>query len=127
MHNKLLSVFLLLTLQLSAQTARIDSLKQVLISLNNRGKVDCLNALASEYEFNFIRADSSLKYSELAYQYASAIRYTSGQAVALMSQGDVHGRLLGKTETMAHNSKLAIEMLDKENDPVNLSLAHYKL
>src|SRR4029077_17136691 len=32
-----------------------------------------------------------------------------------------------KTEVMEHNSKQAIEMLEKENDPANLSLAHFKL
>src|SRR6476620_4389917 len=118
MHSKLLPVLFLLTLQVSAQTERIDSLKKALTSLDNRGRVDCLNAIAKEYEFNFIRVDSSLKYAELAYQYASAIQYTIGKAVALMGQGDVQGRLQDKMEVMEHNSKLAIEMLNKENDPV---------
>ena len=127
MLNKWFPVFLLFTLHLSAQTGRIDSLKKALKSENNRGKVNCLNAIAGEYVFNFIRTDSGLKYAKQAYQEASAIQYHSGKAVALMTQGDVEGRLLDKPGVMEHNSILAIELLNKENDPVTLSMAYCRL
>ena len=89
---KLLPVLLLLTFDLSAQTIRIDSLRKALPMETRRGKVNCLNAIATEYVFNFIRTDSAMKYAKLAYQEASDIQYNSGKAIALLTQGDVQGR-----------------------------------
>jgi tetratricopeptide (TPR) repeat protein len=127
MHIKILPVFWVLTLHLSAQTGRIDSLKKLLRTENSHGKVDCLNAIAGEYVFYYIRTDSALKYARLAYQQASAIHYNSGMAAALLTQGDVQGRLLDKPEIMEQNGNLAIQLLSREKDPVNLSMAYYKL
>jgi hypothetical protein len=63
-----------LAINVSAQTCKTDSLKKKLPALNDRARVDCLNALGWEYNFNFIHSDSALKYSKLAWQYASAIQ-----------------------------------------------------
>lgn len=120
-------LLLLLPFVGSAQTARIDSLRHILPALKGRERVRCLNALAGEFNFRFIHSDSALKYTDLAYQHASALSDSSGQAVSLLTQGDVQGRLLGNVDIMERNSKRAIDLLKKGKDLQNLSTAYYKL
>lgn len=127
MYAKFIVFFFFLTITGSAQTVRINSLKKRLPALQDRARVNCLNALGWEFTFNAIHSDSALNYANLAYQYASTIRYTSGKAVSLLIQGDVQGRLLGNLTLMEHHSEEAIALLKGENDPKNLSKAYYKL
>jgi len=132
MHTRLIFFLLLLLLLLpiihvSAQTYRIDSLKKELPAFRGSERVNYLNALASEFIFDFVHSDSALKYTKLAWEYASAIHYNSGQAASLLMQGDVQGGLLGNIDLMNRYSKAAIDLLKGENDPENLSKAYYTL
>lgn len=120
-------LLLLLPVAGAAQTRRIDSLKNVLPTLQGRTRVECMNALGQEFIFGFVHSDSALKYANQAYQRASVLSDRSGQAVSLLIEGDVQGRLLGNIAIMERNSKRAIGMLNKEKDLKNLSLAYYKL
>jgi molecular chaperone GrpE (heat shock protein) len=127
MNFKIIIVFLLFGLNGYSQTPRIDKLRNSLPSLNGREAVDCLNALATNFNFFFIRADSANHYAKLALEKATMIRYPSGEAVALLTLGDVNGRLLGNMAIMQSNSQKAIPLLQQEKDTRNLSLAYYKL
>ncbi|CAN5133576.1 hypothetical protein BH09BAC4_BH09BAC4_26630 [soil metagenome] len=124
---RLVILLLLLPLAVSAQTRRIDGLKHLLPTLQGRQRVKCLNALGGEFTFSFVQSDSALAYAQRAYEYAVTRSDRSGQAVSLLIQGDVQGRLLGNLALMERNSKQAIDLLKKEKDLQNLSLAYYKL
>ena len=127
MHARFFIILFLFTTNAGAQTYRIDSLKKVLPLLRNRAEVDCLNALGSQFYFNWIHTDSALKYASLAYERASSIHYNSGNAESLIIQGGVKGRLLGQPELMQQYSLQALDLLKTENDPKNLSTAYYSL
>jgi tetratricopeptide (TPR) repeat protein len=127
MGNRFFFIFLFLAVNLSAQTSKIDSLKKVLPGLSDHEKVICFNALAHEYNFNFIQSDSALHYANLAFEYGLAVNDNVGKAVSLLTQADVQGRLLGNMALMERKSKLAIEYLQNKKDPLVLSLAYYKL
>jgi sensor histidine kinase YesM len=127
MNLKIIIVFLLFGLKGYSQTPRIDKLRNSLPSLKGREAIDCLNALATNFNFSFIRADSANHYAKLALKKATSIRYPSGEAIALLTLGDVNGRLLGNLAIMQSNSQKAISLLQQEKDPRNLSLAYYKL
>ena len=66
-------------------------------------------------------------YADLASTKATEMGYKTGLAVALLTSGDVQGRLLGDLFTMQRNSEEAIGLLKEVNDHKNLSLAYYKL
>ena len=127
MHTRCFIIFFLLAHAGLGQTRKIDSLKNLLPSLENRKQVDCLNALGKEYNFRFIHSDSAFNYATSAYQKAALIHYNVGKAVSLITQADVHGRLLGNPKLMERYSRQAIELLKNEGDPKNISTAYYKL
>jgi tetratricopeptide (TPR) repeat protein len=112
---------------LSAQTYRIDSMKQVLPSLEAKEKIDCLNAIAWQFNFNFIRADSALHYTGLAWKDASDIKYNNGMALSGLISGDVLGRLMGHVDSMEARARKSISLLKSSNNPELLSLAWYKV
>jgi hypothetical protein len=83
MHTRFFFICLLLAINTSAQTYKIDSLKKVLPSLENRARINCLNALGCKFYLRYIHSDSSLKYANLAYAEAIANHYNIGNAVSL--------------------------------------------
>jgi tetratricopeptide (TPR) repeat protein len=124
---RLLVFFFVISINLSAQTVKIDSLKRLYPSLNKEAKVDCLNAIAWQFTFNFIHSDSALKYAVLAYTDAARDGYVTGRAVSLLIQGDVQGKLLENISSMEKFTLQAIELLKPTNDQKNLSTAYSKL
>jgi tetratricopeptide (TPR) repeat protein len=126
-HTWLLAFSIIVSINLSAQTVKIDSLKKASLTLNKEAKVDCLNAIAWQFNFNAIHSDSALKYAALAYTNAERNNYITGKAVALFIQGDVQGRLLGNNKLMEKLTLQAIDLLKPTNDLKNLSTAYYKL
>ncbi|UFH55893.1 sensor histidine kinase [Spirosoma sp. KNUC1025] len=127
MRASLTMLFLMLTIPVWSQTARIDRLRQALPELEGRARVDGLNALGREFTFYYVHADSALKYARLAYRQAVPNAYLRGQAVALLTQGDVAGRLLADFKLMVHRSEQVIALLKNQNEPVTLSKAYYLL
>jgi tetratricopeptide (TPR) repeat protein len=125
MHTRFFFICLLLAINTSAQTYKIDSLKKVLPSLEYRARINCLNALGWEFYLRYIHSDSSLKYANLAYAEAIANHYNIGNAVSLNIQAGVRGRLLGEPKAMEHLSARAIEFLKNEKDQKNLSTAYF--
>lgn len=109
------------------QTHRIDSLKNIFPSQNGREAVNSLIALGNEYFFYWVHSDSAFKYSDLAYQKASEINYTSGKAAALLVHGGVEGRLLRHPDVMEEYALRAIAVLKNMDDPKTLSLAYVNL
>ena len=95
--------------------------------LKDRDKVNALNILSEQFYFNWIHSDSALKYSAIAYQHALSIHYNSGAASSLITRAGIEGRLLGHPRVMQEYSHQAIEVLSKENDPINTSRAYYAL
>ncbi len=127
MHTRLFIFLFLFTTKAIAQTHRIDSMKKVLPTLSGRAKVNCLNALGWQFYYYRVHSDSAFKYTNLAYQRASAIQYNSGKAESLIIQAGVNGRLLGHPDLMERYSQKAINLLKNENDPKTLSSAFYSL
>jgi tetratricopeptide (TPR) repeat protein len=124
MRSSLTILLLALTIRAWSQTARIDQLKQRLPALADRARVDCLNELGREFMFYYVHSDSALKYTRLAYQQALSTEYLRGQAVSLLIQGDIAGRLLGNFRQMVQQSEQAIALLANRNDPATLSKAY---
>src|SRR6187397_1250125 len=127
MYARLAAFFFLLCFKTVAQTDKIDSLKSSLASYTGAEEVDCFNQVAEQYLFHWIHSDSALKYSGIALQKASAMRYDAGKAKAFDTQAGVYGRLLGKPDRMVEYSRQAIEMAGSGKDLKMLSSAYYSL
>ena len=127
MYTRLFIFFFLLVLHSTAQTSKIDRLREKLSTVDGRAQVDILNVLGLEFNFGCIHSDSALKYAGLAYQKATLLHYDRGKAISLTIQADVQGRLLGNPKLMEQYSRQAIELLKSEMDSKNLSIAYYKL
>ncbi len=108
-----------------SQTHKIDSIRAHFNTLNGREAVNSLNALGWQFYYNWIHADSALKYADLARQKAAAIAYNSGMAEALIIEGGVKGRLLGHPDVMERNVRRALELLRNETNAKTLSMAYY--
>ena len=107
MHTRLLLVFLLLNFQLLGQTIRLDSMKATMANLTAQKQVDALNSIGWEYYLKWVHSDSALKYSGLAEKKSQLINYPDGEAIALIIQAGVQGRLVGKIEQMEVLSRRA--------------------
>lgn len=127
MRASLTLLLLMLTIRVWSQTARVDRLRQTLAGLEGRARADTLNALGREFTFYYVHADSALKYARLAYQQAVPNTYLKGQAEALLTQGDVSGRLLANYKFMTQRSEQVVELLKNRNEPATLSKAYYLL
>src|SRR5687767_15024994 len=127
MHARLAAFFFLLCFKAVAQTNKIDSLKRSIASCTGAAEVDCFNQVAEQYHFHWIHSDSALKYSGIALQKASAMRYDAGKAKAFITQAGVYGRLLGKPDTMVKYSRQAVEIAGSGKDLKMLSSAYYSL
>ncbi len=128
MRAIILTILLLaLPLPSWAQAAKADQLRQALPNLEGQARVDCLNELGREFTFNLVHSDSALRYARLAHQQALSIGYLRGQAISLIVQGDVEGRLLGDFRLMAQRSEQAIALVADHDDPATLSKAYYLL
>lgn len=127
MQTRLLILLLLLSSKMSAQTHRIDSIKEILPKHSGRIEVNSLNALATEFYFYWVHSDSAFKYCTLAYEKASAINDIIGQATSLLIRAGIEGRMLGRPIDMEKHARQAIEMLKNENDLKTLSAAYYYL
>ena len=82
-----------------AQREKIDSLKKILPSLKDSGRVDCLNALSESYlklnspvwptpGQNTI-GDTAANYASLAYEEALKLNYEHGIAESLSYRGQI--------------------------------------
>jgi tetratricopeptide (TPR) repeat protein len=100
---------------------------QVSLHMQERIAVDQLNAQSWNFQFTAIKADSALKYADLAYREANKIGYRNGKVLSLLIMADVRGRLLGDFAAMEKLSRAAIRLLDDTHDSTQLSLAWYKL
>ena len=129
MHKvvRLFFLMMLIMLHTTGQTHRLDSLKNVLPSLAGADKIKCLNAIAIAFNYSYIRADSALLYAGKAYGLAQQEKNYGGMALALLTKGDVEGRLLGNMAAMETYSKQAIELLTRVNEPQLLTTAWRKL
>jgi tetratricopeptide (TPR) repeat protein len=110
-----------------AQTYKIDSLKKKQPLLQGPAAARNLDAIAQEFVFSYIHADSALRYAKAAEDLAARINDRPGKALALITRADVHGRLLGDPGLMAAYSRQAIAALQQAPDPQVLSSAYYTL
>src|SRR5678815_1084896 len=72
----------------SAQQNEIDSMKKILPSLHDTGRIDCLNELSYCYTY-ISKKDPALYYESLAYEEAKKINYIHGIAEAISRQAGV--------------------------------------
>ena len=127
MNSRAIILIIFITGDCFAQTPRIDSLKHALPGLSGKSKVDCLNELGGQFFYYWVHSDSALKYSRMAEQEASRVRYFEGQCEALVLQGEVHGRLLGHPDIMESKSRLGLVAAERSKDPRAISLAYYSV
>jgi tetratricopeptide (TPR) repeat protein len=110
-----------------AQTYKLDSLKKMQPALHGQAAVGNLVAIAKEFVFSYIHADSALQYAKAANDLAAGINDRRGSALSLVTLADIHGRLLGNPALMAAYSRQAITALKHAPDQQVLSLAYYTL
>jgi len=115
MRTSLTLLLLLLTIRGWSQTAGIDRLRRALPTLEGRARADSLNAMGGAFTFYAVHADSALTYARLAYEQAVRTDYLKGQGVALLTQGDVAGRLLADYERMVRRSEQVIRLLNNNS------------
>ena len=127
MHARLVLIFILLNCKLAGQTIKLDSLKSSMAILTAQKQVDALNSLGWEYYLKWIHSDSALKFAGLAEKKSRSINYPDGEAIALVIQAGVHGRLLGNIDKMEVLSRSAVNILLNEGERKNLSKAYYTL
>ncbi|MBI1783234.1 MAG: histidine kinase [Sphingobacteriales bacterium] len=96
MKLKWLILFLLLPVLCKAQRQTIDSLANILSSLKDSSRIDCLNKLALEYYINAlpesyinVQTDSAVSFATKAYDESEKIGYTKGVADALQNFGEI--------------------------------------
>ncbi|MEO7264093.1 MAG: histidine kinase [Ferruginibacter sp.] len=119
---------LLLNLNAVAQTQRIDSIRRAILLLKGEPLVHAYNALGWQYYYNWIHADSALKYARLAQQHAGLLGYNKGKAESFLIEAGVEGRLLGRQQEMEKYTLSAISLLkEKPDDNRLLSTAYYSL
>ncbi|RYC70491.1 MULTISPECIES: sensor histidine kinase [Spirosoma] len=127
MRTSLTLLLLILTIRGWSQTAGIDRLRRALPTLEGRARADSLNAMGWAFTFYAVHADSALTYARLAYEQSVRTDYLKGQGVALLTQGDVAGRLLADYKRMVRRSEQVIRLLNNKNEPTTLSRAYYLL
>ena len=89
-----------------AQRDEIDSLKKILPSLKDTGRIDCMNELSVQYTRLLIR-DSAQYFEALAYNQSKALGYIHGIAVSISNQSSIFEYFdneFVKSETLARES-----------------------
>jgi tetratricopeptide (TPR) repeat protein len=96
MKFKWFILFLLVPFLCMSQRNRIDSLKNLLPSLKDSSRIDCLNKLSIEYYINAlpetyinVQTDSAAMFATQAHCEAEKINYTRGIADALQNLGEI--------------------------------------
>lgn len=99
----------------------IDSLKQVLAQSNDEKAFDLLNAIGWEYRFAY--PDSTLFYSQRAYDYGSKLGLKKNLARPLNYMGIAYNYMGNRIASLEAHQK-AIEIATKQSD--SSSIAHAK-
>ena len=71
-----------------AQREQVDSMKKILPSLTDTSRIDCMNALSSQYIRLLVR-DSAEYFEALAYKESQALGYIHGIAAAVSNQSGI--------------------------------------
>ncbi len=114
-----------------AQRNQIDSLQMILPSLEDTSRIDCMNALSSQYIRLLVR-DSAQYFEALAYQESKALGYIHGIAASVTNQSGIveyFDNDLIKSEALARESIGWFEKTNNkngiENTYNNLSFAAF--
>ena len=114
-----------------AQRPEIDSLQKILPSLKDTSRIDCMNALSSQYIRLLVR-DSAEYFETLAYKESKALGYIHGIAVSVTNQSGIFEYFdndLIKSEALARESIGWFEKTNNkngiENTYNNLSFAAF--
>jgi len=97
----------------------IDSLKSTLILAKDGDRFAILNAIAWEYRFAY--PDSTLIYSQRAYDYGKTLGLQENLAVPLNYMGIAHNYLGNRIASLEYHQK-AIDLARKQSD--SSSIAH---
>ncbi len=87
-HNILISISLVIYVSCFAQREKIDSLINLLSSLHDTIRIDCMNDLCKEYIFKG-RKDSAKYYASLAYEESTKLNYIHGIAKAFSNKSQI--------------------------------------
>ena len=108
---------------LHAQTKLIDSLKQVLPSLSDRARIDCLNELGFEYSNPYwnhstkVHTDTALFYIIQAQKESQQLNYSKGIGKSFQNLGMVEEEE-GDFFKSEYYTKMAIPLLEKDRKSV---------
>jgi tetratricopeptide (TPR) repeat protein len=108
----------LLSNDLKSQTKKIDSLREVLPSLNGIQRIDCLNELGFEFSNPFwsvskyVRTDSARLFTEQALQESEKFQYAGGKGKAYQNLGMIEEEY-GNFRGSEYYTRLAIPLLQR--------------
>jgi hypothetical protein len=89
-----------------AQRAKIDSLKNVLPTLQGKTRVDCLNILSLAY--SYLDSDTAQVYQQKAFTEAKQIQYQVGEAMSLNNKA----RIAGHHRDFSGQEKISLEVIE---------------
>lgn len=119
-----ITLFLFSTRVSFAQRAKIDSLKKILPTLQDKKRVDCLNTLSTAY--SYLDSDTASAYQQKAFADAERIQYLNGEAMSLINKALISGHL----RNFSGQEKISLEVIDSysalENNQVIID-AHMNL
>ncbi|MEO5946083.1 MAG: histidine kinase [Chitinophagaceae bacterium] len=127
MKVKLSILFLILSFNISAQSLKIESYKNVISKAFGIDKINTLWKIVDEYHYQNIQTDSALKYARIAFNEAAALNNRTAKGRALVQQSKIYGTLLGNIKEMKRYSLMAIEELKSTGDNIQLASAYHAL
>ena len=133
MRFKWLILFVLIPVLSQSQSQRIDSMINLLPSLKDSSRIDCLNKLSVEYYINAlsetyinVQTDTAILFASQAYTEALKIHYNKGVAEALQNLGEI-ARDRGDFIAAENYFRQSIPLFEKIHDLEKYSWAHITL
>ncbi|MEP7377689.1 MAG: histidine kinase [Chitinophagaceae bacterium] len=133
MKFKWVILFLLFPVLSQSQQHGIDSLKNLLSSLKDSSRIDCLNKLSVEYYANAlsetyinVQTDTAIWFASQACREARKIHYNKGVAEALQNLGEI-ARDRGEFNTAENYFRQSVPLFGKIHAIERYSLANLRL
>ncbi|WP_160290243.1 tetratricopeptide repeat-containing sensor histidine kinase [Flavihumibacter solisilvae] len=108
-----------------ASGENIDSLKKVLAGLKGSARIDCLNAISTDYFYH--ATDSAIKFAHRALNEAEKINYKIGIAAAWLNMAWADALAGGNLITMENHCRNAVALLETTGEKRQLAEAWFSL
>jgi sensor histidine kinase YesM len=122
-----ISIALLFAYAISvAQTNKIDSLKEILRTLSDTTRIDCLGQLGVQFLFVPAR-DSTIYYGNLIYQESKKIDYKHGLASACMLKAAIANHFYNDFGEMKKMASEALNWFSQTPNQIDVGIANWQM